>query len=112
MPGGVSGARTNQYQRNIAMLSRQFRPAPHAGELSLLLVFFTHTTIIIGPISTRHNNREGLPGTCWSIHHGTRGPPHRPRPDHVTGGWADLNTIQQRKFFQPLLAPAQRMESC
>ena len=36
MPGGVSGARTNQYQRNIAMLSRQFGPAPHAGELSSL----------------------------------------------------------------------------
>ena len=31
-----SGARTNQYQRNIAMLSRQFGPAPHAGELSSL----------------------------------------------------------------------------
>ena len=36
MPRGVSGARTNQYQRNIAMLSPQFRPAPHAGELSSL----------------------------------------------------------------------------
>lgn len=101
-----SGARTNQYQRNIAMLSLDNFARPPTQVNSppcFLLAVFTHK-LIIGAISTRHNN----PGEGYQVvdGHYIMGPGDHPIATGLTMRpelRADLNTIAQRKFFQPRL---------